>query len=247
MTALYLLLLLAAPAAVADANEVLSDPPDVDAGRLLDDAAVNARIDFIQQSLDAGQARANVWYWGFTGVQAGSAIVCGILIFAERDKPGALENNIISTAQSLLGFFGLIIDPMFAGYAHKKVRALPGSTADERREKLSAAESWLQRSAKREKAGRAWYNHVLGLAVGLTGGLLLAFAFEETDWKDGLLNFGIAVAVNELQIWTQPTKAIKDWDSYQATYGTSSTARRFRLSPPRIVASPMGVVAYARF
>lgn len=230
--------------ASAQAQEII--PPAIVVADPLDDVHVTTRIDQIQGALDAGTVRASLWYWGFAGVQLGSGTVNGILAFTPGSQPGFLVNRVVGAVQGYLGFLSLLINPMVASRAAAKLRALPSDSPTERRSKLAAAESLLERSADRERAGRAWYTHVIGITAGAASGLLLAFAFKETSWVDGLINFGIVVAFAELQIWTMPTKAIKDWELYQQT-GELPVARRRVVPSFGIAAAPGGVAASVVF
>jgi hypothetical protein len=209
----------------------------------LDDAQVTKRIEGIQAALDAGTARASVWYWGFAGVQLGSGVVNLGLALNHRGRPGILENRALGAVQGFLGFVGLLINPMVPSRAAAALRVLPADSPAARRDKLAAAESLLRRSAERERAGRAWYNHVVVIAAGAASGLLLAFAFEDTSWVDGLINMGIVVGFGELQIWAMPTRAIKDWERYQRS-GELPVAARRKVTPALgISAAPGGFAA----
>jgi hypothetical protein len=69
----------------------------------------------------------------------------------------------------------------------------------------------------KEKAGRSWQIHALNEAVNLTGGLITWLGFKRTVW-DGVENFLISSAVTETQIWTQPTRTLKDYRNYCRKY-----------------------------
>jgi hypothetical protein len=183
----------------------------------VDDAEVTARIARIQASLDDGKFQANLWWISWTGIQAGSAFGFGALAIADRESPD-MPVNAINAGVGAIGATMLLVMPFVPAYAPYKLRKLPGDTPEALRAKLAAAEEWLRRSAASEELGRGWISHVLNFGVAAAAGLLLAFAFETTDWKDGLYNFGLLFAVSELQIATQPTRSIRAWKAYRRLY-----------------------------
>ena len=75
------------------------------------------------------------------------------------------------------------------------------------------SEEMLKEIAEREKEGRSWKMHALTGAVNLSTGLITWLGFKRSVW-DGLEIFALNTAVTELQIWTQPTRAIKDYKNY---------------------------------
>jgi len=183
----------------------------------LGDAEVSARIARIEAGLDHGKALANVWWIGWIGIQAGSAAAFGALAIADRESPG-MPVNAVNAGVSAIGATMLLVLPFVPSYAPHRLRDLPEDTPEARRAKLAAAEEWLRRSAESEELGRGWIAHALNFGVAAAAGLLLAFAFETTDWKDGLYNFGFLFAVGELQVATQPTRSIRAWKAYRRLY-----------------------------
>ena len=126
--------------------------------------------------------------------------------------------NAVNGGVALISGSSMLIMPAVPAYAAYELRKLPEGTPDARRAKLVAAEDWLRRSAEYEETGRAWYMHLVNFAASAVAGLLLSFAFDTTDWKDGLYNFGLLFATGELQIATQPMRAVRAWDDYERLY-----------------------------
>ena len=183
----------------------------------LGDAEVASRLAHIQASLNDGKGMASVWWIGWTGIQTGSAVLFGALAIAEPKSPDT-PVNAVNAGVSAIGATMLLVFPLVPAYAPYKLRQLPEDTPEARRAKLAAAEDWLRRSAESEELGRGWLTHLLNFGVAAAAGLLLSFAFEDTDWKDGLYNFTLLFAIGELQAVTQPTKAIRDWRAYRRLY-----------------------------
>jgi len=181
------------------------------------DAEVTSRLARTQASLDDGKAMANAWWIGWIGIQAGSAAAFGALAIVDRESP-EMPVNAVNAGVSAIGATMLLVLPLVPAYAPYKLRKLPEDTPEARRAKLAAAEDWLRRSAESEELGRGWLTHFLNFGVAAAAGLLLAFAFEDTDWKDGLYNFGFLFAIGELQAATQPAQAIRDWKAYRRLY-----------------------------
>jgi len=197
------------------------------------DDEISTRLARIESNFADGKAYANIWWVGWLTIQLGSAAVFGSLAIAYHDEPDAPANGVTGALGLASGALLLAI-PMVPAYAPYKLRQLPEDTPEARREKLARAEDYLRRSADYEEMGRAPYMHLVNFGFAAAAGLLLAFAFDDTDWKDGLYNFGLLFAVSELQIATQPTRAIEDWKAYRRLYCPPSnekpaTAKGFAL------------------
>ena len=88
--------------------------------------------------------------------------------------------------------------------------------------KLSAAETLLKQCAARENEGRSWKIHAITGAVNLGSGLVAWLGFRRC-MGDGIANFALNTLITEAQIWTQPTRAVRDYDDYLRRH--PSTAR----------------------
>jgi len=109
----------------------------------------------------------------------------------------------------------MIVDPFHASSSGSDLRKIPGSTPEEQIAKLDKAEIWLKRNYKQEKLGRSWLSHAGALVVGLIGA---GIVWHYEGRKNGLINGLTAIAGGELQIWTQPTQGIKDYNEYHSKY-----------------------------
>jgi hypothetical protein len=181
------------------------------------DAEVTARLASIRATLDRGKVTANVWWIGWIAIQGGSTAAFGALAIADRRSPD-MPVDAVNAGVSAIGLTMLIVMPFVPAYAPYELRKLPEDTPAARRAKLAAAEDWLRRSAETEELGCGWLVHLLNFGVAAAGGLLLAFAFETTDWRDGLYNFTLLFATGELQVATQPTRAMRGWKAYERRY-----------------------------
>lgn len=210
-----------------------------DSGRT--DADVAARLEFVMDALETGSTYANVWYWGWTGGQLAAAAVFAGLAYAQRDDPGNKANHAVSAVQSFTGGAVLVFFPLDAAFATMRLEHYHDDTPAQRRKKLAAAERQLTLAAEGEQLGRHWINHVLGIAVAAAGGLLLTFAYAGTDWRDGLINFAVGVAITEASIWSQPMRAVRDRERYDQLDVDQLAARHSR--PPVLRFVPYGAGA----
>jgi hypothetical protein len=74
--------------------------------------------------------------------------------------------------------------------------------------------------------GRSWITHALALAVNGGGAMVIWKGYGDRIEDDGrnprkeaILNFVLGTIVSEIQIFTQPTRAIADRDNYRRRHG----------------------------
>jgi hypothetical protein len=137
--------------------------------------------------------------------------------FLLSDNQKARQDLSLSAATAIVGAVGQLIMPMTPAHAPDKLALLPGDTPEERIIKLKKAEELFEASANREKEGRSWKMHAASSAVNLSSGLITWLGFDRT-FKSGLINFALNSVITEAQIWTQPTRAIKDYATYCEKY-----------------------------
>jgi len=125
----------------------------------------------------------------------------------------------LGAATTFLGAVGQVLDPMLSGKALKVLSEMPENTAEQREEKLIKAEELLRKSALREKRGKSWKTHALTGAVNLSGGLVVWLGYKRSI-GEGILNFVVNTVVTEIQIWTQPTRAVADYENYIKDFGS---------------------------
>jgi hypothetical protein len=176
------------------------------------DSDISERIHFIQTCFDKGQTSGKVWSYGWIGFYGALIGLQGIPVISTDHNR---LTNIVGASESLLGLAVLIIDPFHARSSGDDLKALPQSTPEELKLKLQKAESWLERNYKQEKLGRSWLIHA-GVVAGsmLEGGAV----WHDDGFKSGIISFLAGVAVGEIQIWTQPTRSIRDYNDYHNKY-----------------------------
>lgn len=150
----------------------------------------------------------NIWLAGYSA----ATVAQGAVALTSEDK--ALRQDMaLGAATTLLGAAGQLISPMF-DYESQLRRSLADLKADSL-QSLSQGqyEELLKALATREKEGRSWKTHATACAVNLGSGLITWLGFKRT-LKDGLQNFAINTVVTELQIWTQPVRAVRAYERY---------------------------------
>ena len=198
----------------------------------LTDQQVADRLGFVEISLSTGQPGASFWWYGWIGTYSAATAVQWSLAGAHwndkkwdssssvpkkvRDR-GFAEDMLVGGATTALGLGGLLIDPFVPATAFNRFRQLPDGTPEERQAKLTKAEDLLRRSAERERRGRGWTTHLVNIAVNAAAGVVTSAAFHR-PWKDGLATFAIGEAVSLANIFTQPTRANRDWHNYQVRF-----------------------------
>jgi len=188
----------------------------------LSDKEVSNRIDEIESTLTAGEKPAKLWWdaWLIGYLTLGTGQLVGYFVTPEDTAENIVfrEEMLVGSITTYLGAVGNIVDPMVPAFAAHRIHELPGKTPEERRLKLIEAENYFQASAMREINGRSFAAHGIGIGVSLAGAAVLYFAMAHT-LESALLNFGIGVVITEIQIFTQPMKAVSDWDKYAKKHG----------------------------
>jgi hypothetical protein len=218
LPAAMLALVLAASLASADAPLLRQAPDDhgarIGAVSLADNS--EARLVFITERLQAGEGAARAWYWTWTTIYGAATIGQAIGFFLSQDLRGQV-NWATGAATTLLGTLLMLVTDFPAEYGARELSHMPVNTPEQRKAKLKRAEELLENAASSEADGRAWFIHLGGAVVSIAGGLILWLAYGFL--VDGIINTVAGIAVSEIQIWTQPTRAINDWREYQAQFG----------------------------
>jgi hypothetical protein len=181
------------------------------------DSVTDERIQDIQLTALKDKLSAQRWWYGW--LAGYSAATAGqIIVSVSTENIATRQDMALGAATTFLGAIGQLIAPMgprdaFSGYPTCK-QYITGDHP------LSVEESaeLLKMLSVREKEGRSWKTHAIAGVVNLSSGLITWLGFKRTVW-DGVANFALNTAVTEAQIWTQPTRAIKDYERYLREYG----------------------------
>ncbi|MCD6116437.1 hypothetical protein J7K93_05445 [bacterium] len=183
-----------------------------DAQNSLSDSEVRERLNYINNSLIDDKSSGNLWWYSWVIGYSTATIGQGAVYFYNNEK-NVKQDMALGAATTFLGAVGQIMDPMLSGKALKLLSEMPETTSGQREKKLIKAEELLKKSALREKRGKSWQIHALTGAVNLSGGLVVWLGYKRSI-GEGLLNFLINSAVTEIQIWSQPVRAVNDYDNY---------------------------------
>ncbi|HOO72804.1 MAG TPA: hypothetical protein PK926_13695 [Spirochaetota bacterium] len=199
----------------APGNLYAQTGPDPYAG--LTDAELQQRITFIQNRLDKTEKWAQAWRYGWIGLYSSLSIVQGGLTFADDDIHWK-EDMIVGSITAFVGLCGKLIFSFEPAVAPAKLRFMPEATSMEKREKLKEAERLFRICAEEEYDGWAWLTHLLNFSVNFTAGMVVWLAFDR-PLTDGLTTFATGYAISLLDIFTQPTNAVRDRKEYLKKFG----------------------------
>ena len=180
------------------------------------DSLINKRIQYIQNVLVQGKPNADRWWYGWLIGYSAATIGQGA-VGISSDVKETRQDMFLGAATTFLGAAGQILTPMTPGSAPNLIAQTADDTREARLQKLNDAEELLKESALREETGRSWQAHAISGAVNLTSGLITWFGFRRNAWA-GVENFALNTVITEAQIWTQPTRAMKDYQNYCQKY-----------------------------
>lgn len=199
------------------------------------------RIAFIEETLEAGRADAELWWQAWVVTYAGLMTVQALAIgaapalFDDEDRVhGFRMSSMLGVATSFLGLTSLALLPSKAMHGADGFRDLPSDTPEQREVKRLAAEAALEAAARQQTfgGGRGWFVHVAGFAVNAASGLATWLWLDQPEM--GAVKFGVGMAVVEAQAWTRPTGAIDGLESYRARFGgtvSSSAPLEWQFAP----------------
>jgi hypothetical protein len=182
----------------------------------ISDSLNKERIQYIQNVLDEGRPNANGWWYGWLYGYTAATVGQGAVFFLSSEK-STRQDMALGAGTTFLGAMGQIIAPMVPGKAPQSLSLMEEDTPEERSQKLVKAEELLKASALKEKVGRSWqYQTICGI-VNVSSGMITWIGFKRNVWA-GVGNFALNTVITEAQIWTQPTRAMKDYQEYCRKY-----------------------------
>ena len=205
------------------------------------DSLVHERIQTIQSMLEKSKTNVNIWWYGWLGAYSAATVGQGIVCLTSTDKP-TKQDMALGAATTFLGAALQVLTPLNTGRDAETLSLLPDSTTDQQLKKLKTAEEFLKSNAMKEKAGRGWQIHALNEAVNLGSGLITWLAYNRTVW-DGVSNFLLNSVITETQIWTQPTKTLKDYQNYCRKYQSGMNSVANKIEPEYFLNTCLGGVA----
>jgi hypothetical protein len=218
-----------------------AEPAKLFAQNDISDTIVRERIQCIQNILEKGKKNANTWWYGWFVGYSAATVGQGVVYFKSKVL-NTQQDMALGAANSLLGAAGQLIAPLNPGKQAKSLANIPESTPEERIQKLSYAEDLLKETAKTEKRGKSWQTHALYCSVNLSCGLITWLGFDRSVWE-GVGNFALNTAITEIQIWTQPTQTLKDYQWYCSKYISEIPPLAYKPKPVLYVSAYPGGIA----
>jgi hypothetical protein len=163
----------------------------------------------LQSMAERDKKGAQTWWYSWIGLYSAATAGQGIVAVSSDDL-SLRQDMVLGAATTFLGAAGTLLTPVVPG---KNAMEKYGFPADKTLYDDEYYETMLREIAEREKAGRSWKIHAVAGAVNLGSGLVTWLGFKRTVW-DGLINFAMNTVITEAQIWSQPVRAVKDYDRY---------------------------------
>lgn len=197
------------------------------------DSMIHVRLSEIKINLADERLRDNRWWYGWLGAYS-AATVAQTGVWIAADELATKQDMALGALTTLLGAAGQMISPLKPNKEWQRIGQLPERTAEEKRIKLMESEKLLKQNALNEKIGRSFKTHAISTAVNLGSGLVTWLGFKRSVWA-GLGNFALNEAITETQIFTQPRRAIKDYEKY---------VNKYRFSPVQPTPISMTLAVY---
>jgi hypothetical protein len=194
------------------------------------DSLLNEQLEYIQHSLTKSKPVLDTWWYGWLGAYSVATVGQGIVCLTSTDKP-TRQDMALSGITTLLGAGLQLVTPLTISRRDlDNLKQMPDSSLQDQIKKLIVAEELFKSIAKKEKEGRGWQIHALNESVNLAAGLITWLGYKRTVW-DGVSCFLLNTAITETQIWTQPTRTLKDYQNYCRKYKSGSNPLAYQPQP----------------
>jgi hypothetical protein len=164
----------------------------------------------IKKVINQNKSSASAWWWTWMSVY-GAATVAQSAVAINSSDLSTKQDMWNGAATTFLGMAGLLVTPLVPNDDEIRNKIL--SSGNKENNSLEFSEAMLKEIARREQFGRSWKTHAVTGIVDLGSGLVTWLGFNRT-LKDGLITFALNTVVAEAQIWTQPVRAVRDYNRY---------------------------------
>lgn len=185
----------------------------------LSESELDARIDFIEQRLEATRKHAYYWQWGWTGFYGAGLVIQSLRAGLSEDNEHQAD-YVVSAIKAAGGVTRMILAPHPARNGADEIRAMGGSTREAKARKLAKAEELLLDSAHVADRRFSVKAHAANVLVNLAGGAIVWGLGAPSDALEATL---VGIAVGTANIMSAPWKADDDLADYEARF--SGTAR----------------------
>jgi len=197
------------------------------------DSLLNEQIEYIQHSLTKSKPGLDAWWYGWLGAYSAATVGQGIICLTSTkssEKP-LRQDMVLGGITTLLGAGLQLVTPLTISRSElENLNQMPDSSLQDQIKKLIVAEDLFRKIAKEEKEGRGWQIHALNESVNLATGLITWLGYKRTVW-DGVSCFLLNTAITETQIWTQPSRAMREYKNYCTKYKTFTKHTAYTLQP----------------
>jgi hypothetical protein len=187
-------------------------PSALEAQEVSVDSTAGEMIQDLRELANQDRVRAQAWWYAWLGGYSAATAGQGIVYFTSEDK-SLRQDMALGAATTFLGAIGQLLTPVLPHDATYGRPAAGYNAGGAQPMSYEQSAELLKALALREKEGRSWKVHAVAGAVNLGSGLITWLGFKRT-FLDGLGNFALNTVITEAQIWTQPTRAIRDYERY---------------------------------
>jgi hypothetical protein len=184
------------------------------------DSLSNAWSQEFHKIVNHDKLNAQRWWYGWLAGYSAATAGQGIFYFSS-DVKATRQDMVLGSATTLLGAIGVLVMPIVPRKSSLQNPEIHANDSCQEYFDTANSEKLLKEIALKEKEGRSWKIHAITGAANIGSGLITWLGFKRT-FKDGLFNFALNTVITETQIWTQPVKAIKDYQKY-CNYNTASS------------------------
>jgi hypothetical protein len=184
------------------------------------DSLRNIRLQEFQKIVNHDKISAQRWWYGWLAGYSAATAGQGIVYFSTDEKT-TRQDMALGSATTLLGAIGVLITPIVPRKSSYQNPDIQANDSSQGYFAIANPEKLLKEIAQKEKEGRSWKIHAVTGVVNIGSGLITWLGFKRSIGA-GLVNFAMNTAITETQIWTQPVKAIKDYQNYCSNKTTSS-------------------------
>ncbi len=191
---------------------------------------VDRRYAAITASLEEGEGRARLWWYGWTIGFAG--LTAGETTVALVANDGTRVDAVVSAAGSALGLGAMLFFVSRTAFEWRgPLAAYDATTPAGRLARLKEAERILDKIADDETMGHSIFAHLASDVVTLAGTFVLWAGYQR--YTSGWINLIGGVVVGEAQILTMPTAGIRARRAYRAgAFGrTPASKSSWSISP----------------
>lgn len=193
----------------------------------LNNEQLDQRIAYLDNSFNQIQQPYNYWQYGWTSVYAvtGAAQLYGAI---DADDSDDSTKNWVGTVKSVGGLALMLIKPvpLVAGYSD--YQSMPYNSREEKIARLTKAEKMLEQTAWRSDDRYTLKPHAMTIGINLLGAAAIS---AWGDSSDAFASAALGIAIGEAAIWTQPTAADQQWNSYKNHFNGEESSISWHLVP----------------